>query len=140
MLVAGQGGTILRRHAGAWSREATGITATIRRLFAAGPGDVWAVAGESWQAATILHLESGVWTERAMPVAAPVNGIGGRAGLALVTTGDVLLRWDAPNHAWTPELTRAELGDGYHTIDGVCATSGHIIVGDGGGHLLVRPL
>lgn len=140
LLVAGQGGTILRRRGGAWTRETTGITATVRRLFAAGPGDVWAVAGESWQASTVLHLEAGVWTPRPMPVAAPVNGLGGHAGLTMITTEDVLLRWDVASSAWTPELTRAELGEGYHTLDGVCATRSHILVGDGGGALLVRPL
>lgn len=131
LLVAGQGGTIQRFHAGAWSREPTGIDTTVRRLFAAGTGDVWAWAdGETWQSSIVLHLEAGRWTRRDLPIAQRLTGIGGRIGATFATTEDAVLRWDVATSAWTPELAATELGDGYHQLEGVCATREHVLVGD----------
>jgi len=145
LLVGGQGGTIHRFRAGAWSRESTGIATTVQRLFVAGPGDVWAWAeGETWQTSTLLHLEAGAWVRRDLPIAQRVTSIGGARvggarGVIFATTDEALLRWDAPSHAWTPELTTAEIGEGYHRLEGVCATREHVLVGDAS-NVLVRPL
>lgn len=140
LLVAGQGGTIQRFGGGTWRRERTGITTNVQRLFVAGPADVWAWAdGETWQTSTLLHLEAGVWVRRDLPIAQRVSAIGGGRGATFVTTDEALLRWDAPSHAWTPELTTAEIGEGYHRLEGVCATREHLVVGDAS-NVLVRPL
>ncbi|MFO0708725.1 MAG: hypothetical protein U0353_02740 [Sandaracinus sp.] len=140
LLVAGQGGTVMRQRAGVWSREATGIGTTIRRLLVTGPGDVWAWAdGESWQSSILLHHEGGAWVRRDLAVSERVTSLGGRAGLALVTTETAVLRWDPASHAWTPELTAADLGPGTR-LEAVCATRQHLVVGEASGNVIVRPL
>jgi hypothetical protein len=140
LLVGGQGGTIQRFHAGAWRREATGITTTVHRLFVARAGDVWAWAeGETWQRSIVLHLEAGNWTRRDLPLPQRLTAIGGGPGATFVTTEEAVLRWDGASLAWTAELTAAELGSGYHQLEGVCATRTHLVVGDASG-VLVRPL
>jgi hypothetical protein len=140
LLVAGQGGTIQRFRSGVWSRESTGIATTVHRLFVAGPADVWAWAdGETWQSSTLLHLEAGAWVRRDLPIAQRVSSIGGGRGATFATTDEALLRWDESSHAWMPELTTAEIGEGYQQLEGVCATREHVLVGDAS-NVLVRQL
>lgn len=137
--VGGQGGTILQLHQSTWTRLDTQIDRWIRRILALAPTDVWALAdGETYNRSTVLHWTGRSWlrSDQGLPEDISVSGIGGAVD-ALYAVGDFgLMRWSGTT--WQPELTSADLGEGYHALDEVCATDRHILVTDRGGHVLTR--
>lgn len=140
LLVGGQGGTILRHRAGAWTREPTAIATPVRRVLAFAPGDVWAWAdGPDWQSTILLHHDGRTWTRRDTGLTAHITSIGGLSDRVFVTGDFGLMRWDATRSAWVPELLASDLGPGQHQLEGICATDRHVVIADRGGHALTHP-
>lgn len=136
--VGGQGGTILRHDGARWVREETGIDTWVLRLVAFGATDVWALArGARWDASIVLHFDGQRWARRDPDLGSAANAIGGTADRVYLTGDFGLARWDG--RAWIVELAPADLGEGYHALQGVCATDRHWVVGDRSGGALVRP-
>jgi len=135
LLLGGQGGTILRFHDGAFTREVTAIDTTVLELVALAPDDVWARAeGPTWRESIVMHWDGRAWTRRDPP--GRIEAIGGVPDAVYATSERGLERWSGTS--WTIEIPQAELGAGHHALADVCATDHHVIVADAGGHALVR--
>jgi len=113
---------------------ATKTTSWIRGLWGASERDVWAWGDEN----TVLHWDGQSWTPRGDGLTDSVDWIGGAAPGHIYAVGDFgLARYS--NARWKVEVATEMLGDDYHDFISVCATDHHIVVGDAGGHALVRP-
>lgn len=135
LLIGGQGGTILRFHEGAFTRERTDIESTVLELVVLAPDDVWARAdGATWRESIVLHWDGRAWSRRDPP--GKIAAIGGAPGTLYATSERGLERWSGAS--WTLEVPQADLGSGYHSLTDVCATARHLIVADAGGHALIR--
>jgi hypothetical protein len=128
----GQGGTILRHDVRGWTRQVTKTTACIRGLWGSSTNDLWAWSDEN----VLLHWDGRAWTPQTRGLTGPVKGVGGAPG-GIYAVGEFGLARYA-NRRWTVEIAPSMLGEGYHNLIGVCATDRHVIVGDSGGHALVR--
>jgi hypothetical protein len=142
LLVAGQGGTIMRFHDGAWSRETTSITAMVDHVVAFAGDDVWAAAW-SWgdpgerPSAIALHHDGATWSCEAEGLpASPLEAIGGGPGDVYAVTRQLLLRFDGSR--WSRVAVPADGAQSPQGFRGVCATDRHVLVLDGAGHALVR--
>lgn len=137
LFVGGQGGTILRHDGSTWQRQDTGIETQVQRIVAFSQRDVWAWAhGPSWRESIVLHWDGQRWERRDPALGSAINAIGGARDRVYVTGDFGLARWDG--RAWVVELAPTDLGEGYHALEGVCATESHYVVGDRSGSALVR--
>jgi hypothetical protein len=132
--IGGQGGTILRREAGAdWTREATGIDSWVRSIVAFARDDVWALAeGARYDQSTVIHYDGHTWSRQEAGIQGTINAISTTNQPAVYATGQAgLMRWDG--HAWVVEIAQSALGNDaqYYGMHGVCATDRQIVVGFG---------
>ena len=58
VFAVGDGGTILYRHANAWTQQASNVTANLRGVGGTSASDVWAVGVEG----TLVHYDGAAWT------------------------------------------------------------------------------
>jgi hypothetical protein len=63
VFAVGDAGTILHRHAGAWTQMTSNVTANLRGIGGTGASDVWAVGVDG----TLVHYDGAAWT--------PVTGV-----------------------------------------------------------------
>lgn len=139
LYVAGQGGTILRRDGKTWIRQKTGVRAWFKGLYLAKGGRVWAWNGgrRYTRETVVVRYDGKGWSRAEQGLQSPPLGMAAADGLWTVTNEAVFRR---EGSTWAKKLTAKELGKGYHAFVGVCATKKHLYVGDGGTHILRRPL
>ncbi len=148
--VAGTEGTVLRLHAGQWTKEDTGTDALLRWVWGTGPKDVW-VAGDG---ASVRHFDGTAWRPvdigvKTPPPTGPMDA-GGHAvrgawrmgpGETTVLVGDDGLIVMGAGDALRPART-GPVNDLYAVAGSWAAgTDGALLFRDmeGGWHALPRP-
>jgi hypothetical protein len=138
--LAGQGGTVMRRTARGFRREATHSDAWLRGIWGTGASDVWVWAYEYQGGSTILHFDGSGWTRvDTSNLAGELRAVGGAPRLVYAVGDFGIARFDGQSR-FVVDLTPEQMGPGYHRPIDVCATDRHLVVGDGSGHAVIRPL
>jgi len=138
---AGQGGTVMRRDQGGWQRMATGSDAWLGGLLvAAGGAWAWTVApgrGRRGVQDAVLRFDGARWSPVTKRLPGRVVGLAGDAHQPWAAGDSFVARFDGS--AWGVQLQAADLGDGYHSLVGICTTDKVVVIADSGGHALSRP-
>ncbi|MCB9690474.1 MAG: hypothetical protein H6736_01545 [Alphaproteobacteria bacterium] len=143
--LGGAGATVLEYDGGAFVRHDTPGFAgqTVYGVWAAGPGDVWAVGGFAGRDGFAWHLDGSVWASVPLPMDIPRSADGeippllkvwGRAtdDVWLVGGRGMILHWDGSALTSVPSGTTEQL----FTVHG--DDSQVVVVGGGGSGVLLR--
>jgi len=131
---AGQGGTVMHRQPGGWSRLATGFDRWVRGIHVGSPTAVWAWGSQDpWGNATyVMRLHGGRWAAASdgLPGDGMVTGMAGPADRPWAAVGEVIARFDGTR--WVTELQGSDLGPDYQSFRGLCATGRCLFAGSSG--------
>ena len=85
----------------------------------------------------VMRWNGKSWAVADKGLPGPIVGVAGHGENIWSAGGSFVARFDGSS--WAKQLDTADLGEGYHDLIGLCANSRFILVGDSGGHALVRP-
>lgn len=104
VFAVGDGGTIIRRHAGAWAAMPSGTTQDLRGVWAISSTNVWAVGA----AGTVLHYQGAAWAAVGGVTTGDLNGVwaSGDSDVWAVSPGEIH-HWNGA--AWTTTPTTGTL-------------------------------